>query len=357
LPVGHGPVSVAHTSGSTSLPIAVSTNGAMVRASRAARLRCFANNKVDWTRNLAVRLGNTTAPTDRPEGERRGRWGPPWAPDQGSVWELNVKLPADLVLSFLRENGCGYLNTGAAPAHVFALEAERMGLTAPRLDAVLAQGASVGQADREICERVFGARIIETYGSKEGGQIAHPCELGVLHVNAELCLVEIVDEGGRVVENGRPGRVVVTPFYSSAQPLIRYDQGDIARIGSGCACGRHSPTLLAIEGRHSLFFTHPDGRRVSSLVPDEGRALLNCTFWQIAQTGPRDFEVRYVPNASDVIGDEAGFILLFRAQYFEDANVVLKRVATIPLTVSGKFVEYRVEMHPADGFVDMSRSE
>ena len=178
--------------------------------------------------------------------------------------------------------------------------------------------------------------------------MAHPCEHGRLHINAETCLVEVVDAAGRPAREGEIGRVVITPFYSTAQPLIRYEQGDLARLGGQCPCGRALPTLLAIEGRNSLFFTHPDGRRATSLLPDSARNVLDCTFWQIAQTGPLTFEVRYVPKEWGRTGDEAEFIGIFRAQYFEDAEVRLKRVREIPLTPAGKFVEYKIETTPVE---------
>ena len=56
----------------------------------------------------------------------------------------------------MREHEIEYFNTGAAPAHVFALEAERLGVERPRLDAILAQGASVGYADRPAVARGDG---------------------------------------------------------------------------------------------------------------------------------------------------------------------------------------------------------
>lgn len=176
--------------------------------------------------------------------------------------------------------------------------------------------------------------------------MAHPCELGRLHVNAELCLIEIVDPDGQPVSEGQLGRVVVTPFVNMAQPLIRYEQGDIARVGGPCSCGRKGPTIEALEGRNSIFFTHPDGRKATSLLPERARGVLKCTFWQIAQTGPLRFEVRYVPDDPAVWGDEDEFVRIFRTQYFEDADVRLRRVAAIPLSPRGKFIEYKIEWDP-----------
>jgi phenylacetate-CoA ligase len=344
LPAGHGPTAVFETSGSTSLPISITTNALMTLSSNACRWRAHQRNGIDWSKNIAVRLGNTTARLDGPYADFKGEWGPNWIPNRGMIWELNVRLPSIHALEFLKLKQCAYLNTGAAPAHVFALECERLGIDPPPLEVILAQGASVGPHDRAACERVFGARILETYSSKEAGQIAHPCEHGQLHVNVETCLLEIVDGQGAAVPPGASGRAIATPFFSTAQPLIRYDQGDIIRAGGACRCGRVSPTLAGVEGRHSLFFTHPDGRRATSLLPDSGRELLDCTFWQIAQVGPLEFEVRYVPNDWDRHGNEAGLIRLFHEQYFDDAIVSLRRVREIPLSSSGKYIEYTVEL-------------
>jgi phenylacetate-CoA ligase len=343
LPLGHGPTADLSTSGSTSLPITVTTNALMSTADNACRWRAHRWNSIDWSKDMVIRLGNTTAPLTEPYAELRGNWGPPWENQRGRVWEINVHLAVESALSFIKRADCAYLNTGAAPAHVFALEAERLAIDPPKLDVILAQGASVGRRDRAAVKRVFGARILETYSSKEGGQMAHPCEHGRLHINVETCIVEVVDELGVPVTEGRSGRVIVTPFFSTAQPLIRYEQGDIARAGGRCTCGRQSPTLLAIEGRNSIFFTHPDGRKATSLLPDEGRDLLDCTFWQIAQVGPLDFEIRYVPHDWDRVGDEQALIALFRQQYFRDAKVTLRRVEKIPLTPSGKYIEYKQE--------------
>lgn len=341
LPAGHGPVADLSTSGSTSLPITIRTTALVTLASNGCRWRAQRWNGVDWSQPTA-RVGGK-APLEPPFGLERGHWGPPWESRRGVLWEINARLGAEQTIRFLRDHDCRYLITSAAPVHVLALETERLGLERPRLDLVLAQGASVGQRDRDAVRRVFKAPIMETYSSKEGGQMAQPCERGRLHINVETCLVEIVDANDQPVREGEAGRVLVTPFFSTGQPLIRYEQGDIARLGGACSCGRHSPTLLAIEGRHSIFFVHPDGRKATSLLPEEGRQMLDCTFWQIAQVGPLDFEVRYVPHDWDRAGDEDALVALFRKQYFADARVTFRRLSDIPLSASGKYIEYRQE--------------
>jgi phenylacetate-CoA ligase len=78
------------------------------------------------------------------------------------------------------------------------------------------------------------------------------------------------------------------------------------------------------------------------MLNNEAREALRCTFWQIAQTGPLQFEVRYVPEQG-TSADEAAAQAVFRSVYFDDAEVRFVRTEHLPLTAAGKFVEYVVE--------------
>jgi phenylacetate-CoA ligase len=248
---------------------------------------------------------------------------------------------------FIRDHDCAYLNTGSKTAYLYAYDSERLEIPV-NIDTILTQGSAVSPDDRIICERVFGAKIMEHYSAKEGGQMAHPCESGIFHVNSEICLVEILDDNGFPVGPDAVGRVVVTPLFNTAQPLIRYEQGDSAIAGRTCRCGRHSPTIKSIEGRSIPIFSHPDGRLFNSMLTDAARAALDCVVWQITQVGPVNFEVRYIPKSWDRQGDAEEFRRLFRQRYYDDAVIGLKRVADIPLTSTGKFVEYKNEYASAE---------
>lgn len=172
--------------------------------------------------------------------------------------------------------------------------------------------------------------------------MAHPCPHGSgYHVNAERVLIELVDDHGQQVPPGAVGRVVVTPFHSTGQPLIRYDQGDLARWGA-CSCGRTLPLLATIDGRADHQFRHPDGRRWHRSFPQENAGILKALIWQLAQVGPIDFEIRYVPLTDDV-GDEEHVAAAFRDWYFPEAKVRFKRLEQIELTRAGKYMEYVYE--------------
>lgn len=341
LPAGHGPVGTASSSGSTGIAITVTNTALQALADNAARWRAHRRLGFDWGRNVCSRQEVAAEKAPWPEGRLVGRWGPPWLREStGVAWMIYKGTPAQQTLEFMSRNACAYFNVGAKTAHAIALEAERLGVQL-KLDAILAQGEGCDAEDVAACRRVFGARIMEHYSSKEMGQGAHPCELGTLHVNEENLLLEIVDENGEPCAQGVQGRVIVTPFYSTAQPLIRYDQGDIARFGPPCACGRTSATIEKVVGRVAAIFRHPDGRAVSRLLPKPARAALRCTMMQLAQVGANSYEARYVPTSIDAWPDEDVFLKIFRAEYFGDAEVKFVRLLSIsPNAGSGKIADY-----------------
>lgn len=341
VPKGHGRSSTVDSSGSTGEPVQITSNRLTFLANNASRWRAQRWHDIDWSQVYTARAG-ADPKAAYPHGLARGSWGPGWdaTAQRGQSFQLHSDATMRENLEFLTRTGSRYYSTGPKTLHVLALEAERLGIEL-KLHYVLAQGGSMDAADKAACLRVLGAKSLELYSSKEGGPIAYPCTHDAgMHVNAESVLVEIVDEDGRAVPPGVSGRVVITPFVSTAQPLIRYEQGDFARFGPRCPCGRQLPVLAAIEGRSIAVFTHPDGRKVATMLGARARAALNCSFWQIAQVGPLQFEVRYVPRDLSVAADEATARAEFRASFFADAEVRFVPVDEIPLTAAGKFIEY-----------------
>jgi len=340
-PAGHGEVGTVSSSGSTGQPIRITSNRLTITAANGNRWRAHRWFGLDWSKTLAVR-GDPRPGADPDQGRLVGPWGPPWddASRFGRSVEYMRNFSAARLLEYLLETDVRYLAWGAKNLHAVALEAERLGIRLD-IDCVLTHGQQTGAADKAAFTRVWGARCLDHYSSKEAGQMAYSCPSGSgLHVSAESVFVEVVDAEGRAVPQGEDGRVVVTPFVSTAQPLIRYDQGDIASFGPPCKCGRCLPVLAQVSGRTLSIFTHPDGRRAAKMLAEETRAALRAVFWQIAQVGPGSFEIRYVPADWSDVGDEATAVADFRSVYFHDAEVRCVRVREIPLTAAGKFIEY-----------------
>jgi phenylacetate-CoA ligase len=336
---GHGPWGEISTSGSTGDPVALRITRLMDLVTRVCRWRADGWEGLDWSKTLLARLPDDPR---RPDGFSLGPWGPSWdeRARSGRTVHVNRSTSMEVLLRRMDELRPAYFANGPKIMQVLAELAERKGIKF-EIEAILAFGEAVGSADREAAMQGFGARIIELYSSKEAGAIAHQCPDRVgLHVDAEGVLVEILNDDDGPAEIGQMGRVIVTPFSSTAQPLIRYDQGDLAVRGRPCRCGRTLPVLDTITGRTTAIFRHPDGRRSARMLHSDLRMLIGAGQWQVAQVGANAYEVRYVPRDWGRSYDEPAFIDGFRKTYFEDATRRLVPIAEIPLTPAGKFIEY-----------------
>lgn len=350
LPAGHGPVGRVLSSGSTGHPIEAIVTKLSKMSSEATAWRAGSWQQYDYGRPLLIRNG---AETDivPPLPRRAGAWGPPWSlGSAGASFHAPRWWPSAALLQAIADFDIGYLAIGGTKSgYILAQTAIEQNRFLP-LSRVLVNGEEVSEDDRVMCRRAFGAEIVDLYSSKEAGHMAHPCPSGSgYHVNAERVLVELLDDNDEPVSVGQSGRVVVTPFYSTAQPLIRYDHGDLATWAEPCNCGRHLPLLKSIDGRTGTLFRHPDGRARARGMPMSYMEVLGASMWQLAQVGPLDYEIRYVPLDAEQTGDERGVAAGFRQHVFEDANVSFKRMEAIPLTASGKYMEYVNEFSARQG--------
>src|SRR5205823_10944439 len=97
---------------------------------------------------------------------------------------------------------------------------------------------------RARIERAFGVHVSDCYMMAECPPLTTGCpEFPGSHVNADLALLEVVDDEYRPVPDGTPGaKVLVTNLYNLVQPLIRYEVGDVVTVSpSPCPCGSPLP--------------------------------------------------------------------------------------------------------------------
>jgi phenylacetate-CoA ligase len=208
-----------------------------------------------------------------------------------------------------------------------------------QLDSVIGIGMGFTSQQTELIAESFGAKSVSPYSSKEGTLIGYQCHHGNDHFHncAELVLLEVVDERGKEVPAGVQGRCIITPFFNSAQPLIRYEQGDILVKGEGCPGGVTLPVIKEISGRQDSIFSFA-GRDmvIIGLEPIDMQNLLKADAFQFAQTGPEHVEVRYIarvdvePSAASQVAEKfcqlAGMKL----------EIVFKRVEDLPFNSGGK---------------------
>lgn len=106
----------------------------------------------------------------------------------------------------------------------------------------------------ELGKRILSqwdVKLYSTYASTEMGAAFTECNEGKGgHLNAELLLLEVIDENGKNVASGQLGEVVITTLGVEGMPLLRYKTGDLCNVYyEACSCGRSSARLGPIVGR------------------------------------------------------------------------------------------------------------
>jgi phenylacetate-CoA ligase len=157
---------------------------------------------------------------------------------------------------------------------------------------------TLGAGLRARVKRVFGAPLLDYYGQTERSCAAYSLEDQVYRFIFPYAYPELIP--------GPDGKcsIVGTPFWNRAQPLIRYDIGDIAVLPEAAAESESErekislglTTFNGIEGRRSDCLKLADGTRVFGLdrVPSgvDGAASV-----QIVQVAPEAVLMVVVPNA------------------------------------------------------------
>jgi phenylacetate-CoA ligase len=118
-------------------------------------------------------------------------------------------------------------------------------------------------------------------------------------VNAETCLVEIVDEQNKVLPYGQEGRIIVTQLYNKAMPFIRYEVGDYGILDPKST--PQKPILQKLIGRTNDVIQLPSGKRAAGMAfYSITKALFNdqsaVKEFVIKQTKIDTFEIEYVSD-------------------------------------------------------------
>ncbi len=345
LPPGHGALKVFSTSGSTGAPVSTTHNSLAAIASKAVSLRSYGWHNVDWTKDLCMWIGDNPS-SNWPHGSREGSWGPLWEPKarNGHTTYLNRATTTANVLEFLERTKQSYI--GSRPKNVQVLSQyliQNGGRL--KLNAALTFGTGITAEERADCLEAFGCEMLGQYSSKEAYQIGYQCSAAShYHHNAEIVLLEVVDDAGLNCSPGQAGRVLVTPLFSTAQPLIRYEQGDLAVLGVKCTCGRHLPVISRVLGRITHLFRFPDGTKVAPSIPAKYQILLGAEYWQVAQVAPTHVTIRYVPISWDTYGDQAAVATAVRSHIHPDITVSFERVREFPKVYGDKYIEYVNEL-------------
>ena len=227
--------------------------------------------------------------------------------------------------------------TGALYELARYVDQQQVEVVSPR--SIIVGAEKLHDFQRETLERVFGAPVFETYGSREFMLIGAECDRhSGLHLSMENLLVEILDDDGQPVPPGTEGNVVITDLFNYGMPFIRYVNGDRAIAGFGqCPCGRGLPLLRQVVGRRLDVLETADGRRIpGEFFPHLLKEFPAIRRFQVVQQDPSRITLKLVCDVEFTASERAMLVAELVQQAGTETEVVLEFVEEIPLTRAGK---------------------
>lgn len=331
------------TSGSTGMPLRHCTSALLGVASQAAAARCHDWYEIDPNKSCAMFSTTLPGASDLPDGAVHRGWQRGY-PDGMSYWLDHKLTDSAHKLAWLRRNPTDYLVTTPNTALGIVLEAENTNSVPPQFEALMLGAELLTPRTEAILREHLSDTIANGYGAEECGQMAVSCpEFNHLHLHEELCFIEILDEDNCVVGPGQTGRVIVTPFYNYAMPLIRYAVGDYATLlHEPCACGRSSRALSRIAGRERHLFRFADGTSFwPSLQIEEFQAIVPFQQWQLIQDRLDHLTVCLILPDTDLAIDSHAFRMAICKAFRQKIDIDITLVSSIPRDKSGKFEEFK----------------
>ena len=204
---------------------------------------------------------------------------------------LPVTLRTEEIVAGLNQAQPDFMLVYPSVLYVLAREAlaGRLGI-APRR--ILAGGEPLLPEIRAASEQAWGGKVINIYGTSEGGGTAVGCDRGGTHIGDDQLIVEPVDLVGRPVPPGeRSAKVYLTNLYNPVLPLIRYEITDEVTVLPGpCPCGSAHRLIADVQGRLDDVFSY-HGQRVH---PHLFRTALS------REAGVVEYQVRQTPAGAAI---------------------------------------------------------
>lgn len=325
------------TSGSTGTPLKIRVSGIANLMSGAAAQRIFEWHKVDLSGKMAF-LVDTQGRYPYPNGAPGKIWNV--ANPEAPACQLSVTEPIANQFDWMQANKPDILIAYPSIATAICELAEERGQTVP-IHTVIGQGEVFLEQSKTYLAEVHKLKLIDRFGASEIGAIAAQCPTETrYHQFSEANLMEVLAfSDDQPIMEGR-GRLVLTPFYNYAMPLIRYENKDQVEVNQvPCSCGRTLPTIERILGRERNVFTFIDGSRSWPVMrTNEYAPFLPSRQLQIVQKTRTDIEIRFIRDIEDLTPvDREGLQQFLRDRLHPSIQLELVETDEIPRAASGKY--------------------
>jgi len=207
------------------------------------------------------------------------------------------------------------------------------------LKLVLSSSEVLDAAVSADVSETLGVPVLDYYGQSERVCASYAVRAGehyFLPAYGRVELLPAYDDGGSSLYE-----IVGSSYWNSAQPLVRFRTGDLARLRSGMSAEELDAVSLGVlpfqgvEGRRSEYILSPDGGRLIGMnhIP---RNVPDVAQMQIVQKSLSGIEVHVVPLKD--FGERSIAVILANARKKIPASIdiAVKEVESVTRTRSGK---------------------
>jgi phenylacetate-CoA ligase len=197
---------------------------------------------------------------DQPEYAAPGRF----LPQRVGLWrreQFPTSLGAEGALAWLKQRKPEVIHGVLASLRLLAVVVRKSGGLGYTPRIVVSNNGFLDSTTRTMLESVFGARVVDYFGTYETGIVAWRCPTDKgFHVDEDLVYVETIREDGTACAVGERGELVLTSLYMRAMPIIRLRAEIRATLSrEGCTCGRGLALLSGFRNYLVGSVTTPQG--------------------------------------------------------------------------------------------------
>lgn len=337
VPAEAGVIEASETSGSTGRHLNFRTNSLMRLMANSIAERMLNWHGVDQTKAAAF-IFDYTGKFPIPHGGKGNFWN--ITEPNSTGFKLSLGNTVDEQARWLTGTGAQVLFT--YPSNSAAILKYYLDNNLKLFfDTIICHGECLTEEVRTFLTNNETIKVIDRLGASEIGPLSAECPADhtVHHQFSEICLLENLDYESDAVLPSGTGRMVTTPFYNYAMPLIRYENYDhIETSDKLCGCGRTLPVIKKIHGRRRNLFKFSNGKmRWPNFQWSIYNQFLPAQQIQFIQTTTSHIEILYVHDGSSVEPDAEKMKNYMEQKLNEKFDITLVRKAEIPKPRSGKF--------------------
>ena len=222
----------------------------------------------------------------------------------------------------------------ALGSYILSRDSERI----KNISAVIAMSEALEMNTKNLISEFLNAVAVSRYSNMENGIIAQQMidKTQDFLINDASYYVEVLElESEKPVSYGVPGRIILTDLFNYANPIIRYDTGDIGSMMPKEIFGDLRNVFTSIEGRRMDLLYDTSGSLISSYIITNNMWKYNeISQYQLIQNSANEYLFKL--NIKSPFRREIELINEFSEYLGKDAKITVEYVTEIPVLASAK---------------------